>query len=303
MKKLNCYDAMIFSAGDILLPPCDLSYYFLDAFSIKYYKGRTVKSMHEIVKKDVENSTLKDYYGFCVKREIVENRALAEKKIEDIIYNKFKPVGILMDSFYLPWNTLQYQMHRTHCFLIIEALNDNYICIDTFLSKNKECIDKKTLLNNVEMLFYFNYDEKLKKENDLNDLILFVKRYISAEYKEHIAKIEEFSKDLLGLKFDAMESINHDNIEQSSLIFFIANVEWSRNNFSNALKLAKKNFTTPLFDDIIPIIDEVYVMWGNVKNLMIKNIFMQNYYKKASSLVQTIADRENRIMELLLNCI
>lgn len=302
MQKLNCYDAMIFSAGDILIPHCDLNYYFLDAFSIKYYKSGTFKSTYdEIVKKDIENNILKDYYGFCVTKEIVENRALVEKKIEDMVLYKLKPIGILMDSFYLPWNDLQFQMHRTHCFLITEILNDNYICIDTFLSENKVYIDKKTLIGNVEMLFYFNYNEKLKKEIELKDLILFLKNYMGIEHKEHVKKIEEFANDILNFKFDTIEQINHDNIERSSLIFYIANIGWSRNNFSNALKLAKNNFNTPLFDYVISIIDEICAMWGKVKSLMIKNVFINSYYKKASQLVQTIADKENEVMELLLN--
>jgi hypothetical protein len=293
---------MIFSAGNILLPPCNLSYYFLDAFSIKYYKGGTAKSTFEdIVKKDGENNILEDYYGFCVKREIIENRTLVENKIENIVVYEKKPIGILMDSYYLPWNNLQFQMHRTHCFLITDILNDNYICIDTYLSENKVHIDKKTLIDNAGMLFYFSYDEKIKKENGLSDLILYLKSFISIEHKEHIEKIEEFANDILKSKFDTLEHIDYDNIEQSSLIFFIANVEWSRINFSIALKLAKNDFKTSIFDDIISTIDESYIMWGKVKSLMIKNIFIKNYYEKASKLVRTIADKEKKAMEMLLN--
>ncbi len=112
MNQLNCYDAMIFSAKNILILNCDLHYYFLDAFSIKHYKeGLSRQIYDDIAKKDgpvIENSILQDYYGFCITKEIVENRALVKKKIKDIVIKKSKPVGILMDSFYLPWNNLQF---------------------------------------------------------------------------------------------------------------------------------------------------------------------------------------------------
>ncbi len=302
MSKFNCYDTMILSAGSILLPPCDLNYYFLKAFSIKYYKGGTSEPTYdEIIKNDSDNSILRDYYGFCVTNEKVGNKTLAEKKIEDITLNKLKPIGIIMDSFYIPWSNLQFQLHRMHCFLITDVINDKYICVDKFLSENKVCIDKKTLIDNVKFLFYFNYDKKIIIENDLNSLISFIKEYISVEQKEHIEKLKGFSNDILNMKFDTMQDISLDNIEESNLIFFIANVGWSRMNFLNALKLLKSNFNTSLFDNIIPIIDELYVMWGKVKSLMIKNVFTNSYYQKASQLVQTIADKENKVMELILN--
>ena len=302
MTKSNCYDSMIFSAGNILLPHCDLHYYFLDAFSIKYYKLGISKSTYdEIINNFVENNILKDYYGLCITREIVEGRALIEKKIEDIVLKKSKPIGIQMDSFYIPWNSLQFQMHRTHCFIITEIIDDNYICIDTFLSEEKVCINKKILFDNIDSIFYFYYDEKLKKNNSLEDIILLLKGYIGTEHKEHIEKIEEFATDILNSKFDTIEHIDYDNIEQSSLIFSIANIEWRRKNFSNALELAKINFNTPLFDNIILLLNEICAMWGTAKSLMIKNIYAKNYYKKAGQLVQAIASKENIVIEMLLS--
>lgn len=293
---------MIISAGGILLPPCDMNYYFLKAFSIKYYKGGTSEPTYdEIIKIDSDNSILRDYYGFSVENEKVYDNTLAEKKIEDITLNKLMPIGIIMDSFYIPWSNLQFQLHIMHCFLVTDVLSDKYICVDKFLSENKVCIDKNTLLDNAKFLFYFNYDEKLKKYNDLDSLVLFMKDYINAEQKEHIEKLKGFANDLLSMKFDTMQDINLDNIEESNLIFFIANVGWSRENFSSALKIMKSNFDTPIFDIIIPILDELYIMWGKVKSLMIKNVFTNSYYQKASQLVQTIAEKENKVMELILN--
>ncbi len=302
MAKLNCYDAMVFSAGSILLPLCDLHYYFLDAFSTRYYKGGISKSTHEnIVNTEgyfIKNNILKKYYGLYITKEIISNKDLVEKKIESSIL-QLKPIGVQMDSFYLPWNNLYFKMHRTHCFLITEITNKSYVCLDTFLTNEKVYIDKQTLIDNIEWLFYFDIDLKSKKKSNLKDLVLFLQDYISMEQKEHIKRIEEFADDIL--KYCTMQYINHENIEQSNFIYSIANVEWSRNNFSNALKLAKTDFNTLLFDNIIILMDQIYVLWGTVKSLIIKGVFNSNYYKKASQLVQTIAVKENEIIELILN--
>ena len=293
---------MIFSAGNILMPNCDFNYYFLDAFSIKYYMDESLnKNGMFIVIDDLKAYILKNYYGLRLTKEIVKNRTLVEKKIENAVLYKLKPVGVQMDSFYIPWNKLQYQMHRTHCFLITEILNDHYICIDTFLSENKVCITKKTLIDNIDCLLFFDYDEKLKKDTNLNSLILLIKNYIRVERKKHIEKIEAFADNILSCGFETIQNADYDNIEQSSLIFCIAALEWSRNNFSKALTLAKKSFNTSLFDNIILIVDDIYVMWGTVKSLMMKNMIFNNYYKKAGQLLQKIADKENEVMELLLN--
>lgn len=305
MKTFNCYDAMIFSAGEIYKPCCDLNYYFLDTFSFKYFKSDIPKLTYNEAAIGcgpfIENSLLKDYYGICITREAANSRGPVDKEIEDIVLNRFEPIGIKIDSFYLPWNNLQFQMHRTHCFLVIGILNDDYICVDTFLSEDKVYIDKKTLIENIECFFYFKYDEKSKKEKNPRNLILFLKKYMSIEHKEHIEQIKEFAQDILYIEYDADQQINYNSIEQSKLIFSIANVEWSRNNFSNALKLASKDFGTPLFDNIIPIVDEISVMWGKVKSLLIKNIFANNYCNKASQIITKIADKENEVIELLLN--
>ena len=301
MGKINCYDNMILSAGSILLPPCDMNYYFLRAFSIDFYKGGTLEPNDKLIKIDSDNSILKDYYGFSVTSEKVENKAWAEKKIEEITLNKLKPIGIIMDSFYIPWSNLQFQLHRMHCFLITDILNDKYICIDKFLSEDTVIIDKKTLIDNVKFLLYFNYDAKLIKYNDLDSLVLFMKDYINTEQKEHIEKLKGFANDILSMKFDTMQDINLYNIEESTLIFFIASIGWARENFLNALKLVKSNFNTSSFDHIIPILDEIYFMWRKVKSLMIKNVFTNNYYQKASQLIQTIADKEDKVMDLIIN--
>ncbi len=303
MNKLNCFDAMILSAGNILLPHCNLDYYFLDAFSIKYYKVGLKKSDYdESVKSFVESNILKDYYGLLVTREVIHNKNAVAQKIEDVVYHNLKPIGIQMDSFYLPWNSLQFQKHRTHCFLITEIENDGYVCVDAFLSDNKVRIDKKTLIDNTESFFYFNYDEKIKKDNDLQCITSFIKGYICVERKEHIEKIENFADDILNSRCEKIDTTNSKSIDQSNLIFSIANIEWRRNNFSSALKLAKKNFNTSLFDEIITKLDEIYVMWGTVKSILIKNAVVNNgYNNKASQLVQKIANKEDEVMLLLLN--
>jgi len=290
---------MIVSAGSILLPPRDMNYYFLKALSLKGSSSEL--TYEEVIKLICGNSILSDYYGFSVAYEKVENKTFVEKKIENITFNKLKPIGIIMDSFYIPWSNLQFQLHRMHCFLITDVLSEKYICMDKLLSENKVCIDKKILLDNAQFLFYFNYDKELIKYNDLNSLVAFIKSYISAEQKEHVEKLKEFANDILNMKFDTLQDINHENIEESSLIFFIANTGQSRENFLNALKLMKSDFNTSFFDNIIPLLEEIYIMWEKVKSLMIKNVFTNNYYQKAYQLIQTITDKENKVMELILN--
>ena len=300
MDKLNCYDAMIFSAGKLLLPPCDLHYYFLDAFSIKNYKGGTHESIYNEIVKD-DNDILKKYYGFCVQKKMVEDKTLLEKQIEEILLCQQKPIGIQMDSYYIPWNDLQFQMHRVHCFLITGISNNNYICVDKFLTENKVYIEKDFLMNNVEFLFIFDYDEKFIKKYNLHDIILYIKSYVAIEHKNHIRKLSEFANKLADLINETTKRINRDSVEQSGLIFSIANIEWSRKNFSNALKLAKENFNTSLFDNIILLIDEIYVLWGKLKSIVIKSIIVDQYIIKASQLIRTIADKENKVMELIIN--
>lgn len=305
MKTFNCYDAMIFSAGEIYKPCCDFHYYFLDTFSFKYFKSNISKLTYNETAircgPFIENSLLKDYYGISIRRESANNQGSVDKEIEDSLLNKSEPIGVQIDSFYLPWNNLQFQMHRTHCFLITGITDNNYVCVDTFLFNDKVYIDKKTLSDNIECFFYFQYNENFKKENDINDVISFLKNYMNIEHKEHIEQINEFAQDILYLEPDTKQQINYDSIEQSKLIFSVANVEWSRNNFSNALRLVSKNFTTPLLDNIIPLVDETYIMWGKVKSLLIKNIFSNVYRNKISQILKTIAVKENEIMELLLS--
>ena len=303
MKTFNCYDAMIFSAWEIYKPHCDFHYYYLDTFSFKYFKNEIPKLTYNETAircgPFIENSLLKDYYGISITKEAAYNKGPVEQEIAGIVH-RFEPIGIQIDSFYLPWNNLQFKTHRTHCFLIVEILEDGYICVDKFLSNNNVYIDKKTLEENIECFFYFKYDEKAKKKNTLRDIVQFLKNYMCIEHKEHIEQIKEFAQDVLYLENDLDQPTDYSNIEQSKLIFSIANVEWSRYHFSNALKLASQELDTPLFDDITPRVDEIYVMWGKVKSLLIKNIFANIYCNKASQIIKTIADKENEVIELLL---
>ena len=289
-ETYNCY------CNNILDNICsyfakEVSICFLDSFSFKLleeddahtilcYTDKFISIMEKMCGIKISNVSITD---------INETINCIERQIENNL-----PVGFLIDSFYIPWNTYYLKMRMPHSILIIGYNEESFYCADGFFSDKIEMINKEDLLKNGNSLVLFENisDISISKK----DIIISLKKTI--ESYSDIKAIKKY----LDLYME-LEMKNDADIRRSKIMYHISNIGWSRNNFSSALQFIQEYLNTDIFDTIICEVNYSYEKWIILKNLLSKSLLMKNknmFDEKSGKIISDISKYESNIIGMIL---
>lgn len=243
--------------------------------------------------------TLKLYSGINIFKDKNIELNQREKIIKSMLINE-KPVGIAIDSFYLPWNRYYNILGRNH-YLMIVGINDSdeFMCYDSFLSSRIENIPKDRLLPYINEFVFFEEIKSLMKidksiiANMLNNKSLL-------EYKDKYTQMLCFGDYMENYNISMQELNKFKDINLSPLFFMINCLGWCRYNYLQSLILISKKHGINIFDDLIQKLDLINKKWVKVKNLLIKGFVKNkdgNFLKSIGNEIKTIAVDEYSFVE------
>lgn len=299
-KTYNCFEEIFAAVGSHY--DVDITVNFLTAFSFQYCK------------KKYDDLTLSNpcflYWGknekivsqYCILNYKFLDRE--EVKIDEAIeksINAFKPIGIAMDSFYLPWNKYHLQASMTHMFLIVGIEDENYVCSDPFLNEYNRLLKKEVLHDFCNHIIEFNIQKRFN-EPTLQEIISSLKIYLLQNEKTHIDDLNRFAYDISFMKFTSADRIEYKDINKSSFFSRLTFIAWSRINFKSALEYLSEKHETDIFKETINLLSDVSNRWEVVKSLVFKSFIADEaLLKKVSSLLHDIAADEAKIIDNIVN--
>lgn len=302
----SCYDTMIAAISRFYGISIECS--FINDFGFIYPKdNREFVHLQDypIWNKFYDDNNTKIIRNLCG-LDITNTIAEHSKDIETIINNYIKktccPIGIEMDSFYIPWNKFHKMVHRQHFFFILGCTNENYICADNFFENERKILDKKILHRNIFSYFSIKYDSELIINYSINEIIELIKANLNKKKDSHIRYLRQFADEIIFIKSREYEIFKSD-IELSTLIFSLANMEWSRKNFANSLQSIGLKYKSNIFNTIDKDLMGLIIKWNNAKSLTIKSFLFNDtvYIERVKKNLADIANIEEKIIEMILN--
>lgn len=212
---------------------------------------------------------------------------------------KNRPVGVKVDSFYLPWSDRRGIIHETHYILIIglDERSDNYIITDGYLSDKLEYLPRTSFFE-IEMGL-ITFSDMYHVRNEETEI---VREFFSCFREEDIKLREDAFHQLIGLfSTDFFEQQMHEIKSQrsSSIVSIINDVANSRRNFRNALGT---NTIVEVPSVIIEKIDVLCEQWEKAKNLILKGLITNRVtvLQKGLEIIAEIEKTESSIISELV---
>lgn len=311
VRYLNCYDNNIIA--DIsrfyncnylisLLGEFDFTYRFIDCVEnlLDYnniftgdilYVPYMLSELVGISLKHIEVKKKDEYTSFI-------------KYITQFLERKM-PVGIGVDSYYLPWNQQYRKLHRRH-YLLISGINfqeNIFYCIDSYLSHDIEKIPISALYNKYDRLVLIDHIEQ-NKNYSLNSVIEKLVLCLSKSGKSsNCNTIRNFAQDITNQRFLVDEKIKGTVLGNSNFLFRLTDIVNCRYNFLQALNYMKDKFELYNMDSILSETYNVFKDWGFVKNIIMKGYIsgkVTDSLKRASEALLKIADSEEVLLRQLI---
>lgn len=301
MKLLNItpekYDTYNCFMNNIIVSVCKYFFKneylcFLDSFAYQInsindeYKIHCFTDNFKFIMKNICGISLFNYK----RQDIYKCNQFIENEIE---INR--PVGAIIDSFYLPWSNYYNQLHMSHSILIIGFDSQFYYCTDGFSSQKIESVNKEIIYNKLRKLIKF--------ENN-NDVYLNENLVIES-LKNTIKNYHDIYSILKYIIINFPNEIkNIHNIEISKSLYHVTNLGWSRKNFSSALDAAEKILCISTFNEIINLINVCESRWIFLKNLLVKSILLSDiniFTKKSIPAIEFISKNEFEVIKIINN--
>jgi hypothetical protein len=219
--------------------------------------------------------------------------------------NEEKPVGIWIDSYYLPWSEYYLEIFRKHCFLIIGINEEENIlyCVDGYLSNKIETISINEVFEHHDNLIYFEKKEAYIKKIDPSIVIKYVLKSLSYEKAlSNQSSIMKFRELISNSEITSKYIEDIDDVNKSELIFIISKIALARYHFADTLKHMNNICKTTIFNEVIQEAFEIHKEWEKVKNMMIKGIYTKSnrYFEKASKILYDLSIKEEGIIKKFL---
>ena len=217
---------------------------------------------------------------------------------------KSNPIGIGMDSYYLPWNKLYLDLHRIHFFLLT-GYNPKMgllYCIDGYLSKKVETLDILEIYNNAEKIIQIINTEECKYLSKNNVIQIIFKVLFAKTDTANRRSLKWFANDLALLKDNETCMKLIENVDKSNFIFNIGNIELARYNFASALKFIDDKYSMNIFYEVYNDIISIGKAWRNIKYILIQGGLLKksNCFEEVSNVLYEIAGKEELILQELL---
>jgi hypothetical protein len=303
--KYNCFDLTVLAAANHFNIPADL--FFINHFNFNDFSRRLDKinfnteaawfSMFSPWEK-AYTASLSDFCRMKCTAVFSKEPEYIQECIQKSFSELKAPVGILMDSFLLPWNTLYHSLHRLHSFLIFAEDKDSFICYDPFMCSSYTYFPKKELLAQVTNIYLF---EKLDKpKNSKYEALLQVAEWASEAIVSRQEDLSNFAQSLLTI---TPETKSAAFVEQSSLLLCMANMEWSRKNFSLAISCLADGIDKTIYKQLRELLTESEALWKKARQSLIKSFFAPNKERCIKRGSDTIVDISKIEPEILSNLI
>lgn len=290
-ETYNCYFNNIIT-GICSYFSKEVSLCFLDSFSFKLIEQNDSYTIHCFT--DNFEFIMENMCGIKIINSDVTNMKDAllyiKQQIDDAL-----PVGLLIDSYHLPWNIYYLKLYMPHSILIIGYDEEYFYCVDGFLSEKIETIKKENLIKNGNELIAFKNISDV--HIDKNEIIGSLKKTV-----ESYSNINAVKKYLdLYMEQEMKDGID---IRKSKTMYHISNIGWSRNNFSSSLQFVKTRLNTDIFDNIICDVNYSYEKWIVLKNLLSKSLLLKNknmFDVKSDNIISDISKHETDIVNMILS--
>lgn len=244
VNNLNCYDNNIIADISRIVKR-DYRLAFFGEFDFTYRNiDRTEKLLdyNDIYTGDIlyVPRMLSRFVGVSLEHKEVNNKESIFMFMDQVLsYIEFDiPVGVGIDSYYLPWNPQFKNLHRRHYFLIIGFDLDEgvFYCLDSYLSKQINKIPISLVHHKYDRLILVKGIEN-EKSYSINSIINELESCLFNSGKLlNCDSIRGFAKDILNKRFLKDQRISGDLLEKSSLLFRLTDMADSRYNFSQAYK-------------------------------------------------------------------
>lgn len=229
-----------------------------------------------------------------------DNLIMFIERISSYIDTEF-PVGIGMDSYYLPWNPQYNILHRRHYFLIIGLdLQENiFYCLDSYLSNKIQKIPIPLVYRKFDRLILINKISK-EKSYSINNIMEDIQKYLLNSGKKFSCDtIRNFSKDIMNTRFFVDQKVTGHVLENSNFLFRLTDVANSRYNFLQGLIYLKNKLNLDNLNDSLEKTYNVYKDWNILKRILVKGYIsgrVTESLKRASDLLKRIADNEETLL-------
>ena len=278
-EELNCFFnniiASIFEYWEK-----DIRFVFLDSISTKIYIENNEYKIDCFTKSF--QYILNEICGIEFKNLYLSD----EFEIENLILQMLKsniPVGVSVDSYFLPWTSQYLKKHRYHSVLVMGVDDENYYCVDGFSSLKIEKISKTILFDHHRNFYVFNKADE--KYNTKEKICKIIKSILGSSI--NVKMLKELIDDAL------KNSIQVISIENSNCLFQITELGWSRSNFKKSLMMLSECSYLSIPQKIFDLIDEVVEKWIIVKNLITKILLTNNKNISYDRIILYLKDIKN----------
>ncbi len=221
---------------------------------------------------------------------------------------KNKPVGIVTDTYCLPWSPTYHKHHTIHHILIIGENADQFVCVDPYLSKEINSLEQKVFYELCNAIITFEIFDGNKNINPEKILIYSIKNSLRCvDGKNDFDNMRDFSKDLENMDIKK-ELIGYGKDEavtfevMAILLHSIISVSSARKGFAKFLgDLSIRNDKLSTYAECFNKISD---NWMNVKNAFIKYSFRgfdTSFLNKIAKMIHDIADYEEETVSSIIN--
>lgn len=220
--------------------------------------------------------------GIQILFEQVSDRTISIQKVLCELRDG-NPVGIRIDSYWIPWNAYYMKAHKNHCLALVGySENDNMLyCWDGFLSEQMQQIDIKELAGRAEAVMYFKSGRQDNKKQKVRQMVNY-----GLNAGESQRKLILFAKDLAVQEIEAEDWLQYSDINLCPFFMQMLNALWQRRYFMEGIDYLNELFGAAVFRGVIEKVKESIVIWERSCNLLMKN-YIVRFDKNA---LQKVAD-------------
>ena len=270
-------------------------------FINKEYHPKTFEEMSlDVGYIDIRCEIWRDFCGVSIRSQHYQ----VFEKFMHIIADQIKkdiPVGVTLDSNYVPWNR-HFQI-RPHCLLIcgISEHSDEFICCDGDFHVEKRCkISTKYLYDKYSEIITFERIQVPEKTPGAS-----IKYFIQVLQKNNPRKSYDMKKFIEGVSYClANGDICNTNIDisKSDFLLDITNICNSRHNFKNGLQYFSFEMDQSSYAMIIELMEEICNDWETIKGLYIKSVLLnrKKYIEKGLGIIEKIEENERNFEQKLM---
>lgn len=203
--------------------------------------------------------------------------------------SKGRPIGVMADSYNLPWNHYHGVVHETHFFLItgFEERSRKLIISDGYLSDELENISLDYFSEIERELITFS-DTDNRRDKDMEIVHEFLSCFNEKAIDDRENAIQKllmiFTEELFAKQVSDMKSQ-----KSSSIVSKINDVVNSRKNFRDALNSYK---IPRIFTEDLEKMDYICERWEGAKNIILKSVIVDRFSMLDKGL-EIIADLKN----------